>query len=49
MQTEVELFNPKIYGLVFLNNQSLKNRIEISFERFWTNTSLLEILIHELN
>ena len=32
-----------------LNDQSLKSHIEISYKRFWTNTSLLEILIHELN
>ena len=40
MQTEVELFSPKIYGIMFLNDQSLKKCIEISYKRFWTNTSL---------
>ena len=49
MQTEVELFRPKIYGIMFLNDQNLKNRIEIFYKRFSTNTSLFEILIHELN
>ena len=34
MQTEVELFNPKIYGIMFLNDQSLKTALKFSTRDF---------------
>ena len=46
MQTEVDFFSLKIYGILFYSS---KNCVEISLKRFWTNTSLLATLIHELN
>ena len=54
--TEDEIYKLRLncLALKFLeswisNDQSSKNHIEISYKRFWTNTSRLAILIHELN